>query len=190
MGNTTTHNINNVAKIEKHNVGDDLYRIYMKDGSILQYVYISNKISLLRLENYLRVPYSQKVTESEKTKIFEANKEKVSIRLLEHTFYFPETQETQRQGQGQYTQGQYTQGQKKQYRVPAREHFSKLYLSDMISYNKLVVHRVHFEALFNKVLSNDDEIYSDEFRTKWSNEKEKFLSILSGKIENFNKSKL
>lgn len=188
MGNTTTHNINNIAKIEKNNFGDDLYKIYMKDGTILQYVYIANKISLLRLENYLRVPYSQKVTESEKTKISEANKEKISIRLLEHTFYFPETQETQRQ----YTQGQgqYTQGQKKQYRTPAREHFAKLYLSDMMSYNKLVVHRVHFEALFNKVLENNDEIYSDEFRSKWNTEKDKFLNILNGKIENFHKSKL
>ena len=71
MGNTII-NIKDLAKIEKDLYLSNYYRITLKNGKY--YYSFINDISLLRLENYLHMPYSKVVSDQTKTAISKENK--------------------------------------------------------------------------------------------------------------------
>jgi hypothetical protein len=175
MGNTPIY-LNRIIKMEKGSRKGH-YNVFLKNGDIVQ-VPIDNPLCVLRIENYLRQPYSIEVDNHTKQKISEANKEKVPIVTPEYVFYFDDpfqvTSSFQNPAPVSHTSS----------------YVRKEYVSDMMAYNKLTVHRIHFEALFNDVLANKPEIYEKTFRDRWSQEKEKFLKSLTNKINNFNVSKL
>jgi hypothetical protein len=176
MGNTEI-SARNILKIEYNYSTID---IYMKDGTIERNVnynngFMDNKYQLNRLENYLGRKYSSHVDAQLDKKIKEANNERCPIRFLLHDIIFDDTNNDTNKNKNRNNN---TNNKRMEY------------FKDMMSYNKLTVHRVHFESMFNKVLANDESVYSQEFYDKWNTEKTNFLNNLKKKIDNFNQSKL
>lgn len=162
MGNTIL-NIKDLAKIEKNVFYTGHYKFIMKDGS--KYTsFITDDVSLLRLENYLHMPYSHVVSDKVKSQISQDNKAGVPIELSEVTFIFSDSQTIHRRP------------------VEIRN----TYIKDIIAYHKLMVHRGAFESMITKVLENKEEIYTQEFQDKFNNERDKFLELLKKKTGSFN----
>jgi hypothetical protein len=162
MGNRII-NIKDVAKVEKELFFDRYYRIILKNGSV--YFAFIDDIPLLRLENYLHMPYSKVVTDKVKSQISQDNKNGVPIELNEFTFVFQDP----------------NQSNSKKLAVNIRN----VYIRDIIAYHKLMVHRGAFESLITKVLENKEEIYTPEFEKRFNDERDKFLEILTKKTGAF-----
>lgn len=175
MGNRIV-SIKDVAKIEKEPFFNNYYRILLKNGS--SYSAFIDDIPLLRLENYLHMPYSRVVTDKVKTQISLDNKNCVPIELSEITFVFQEPTQSQTQNQGQNS--------KKKLAVNIRN----VYIRDIIAYHKLLVHRGSFESIITDVLENKEKIYTQEFQDRFNNERDKFLELLKKKTNAFTTSKL
>ncbi len=160
MGNKNINiNIKDILKIEKELFFNICYRIILKNGSI--YLASIEDFHLLRLENYLRMPYSKMVSDQTKLRISQDNKNGVPIVLSDITIVFKE---------------------------PTSQTYSNIkhtYIRDIIAYHKLLVHRGAFESIITKVLENKEEIYTQEFQNRFNTERDKFLELLKKKTETF-----
>lgn len=158
MGNTIfIEDIMDVSRTENY-----LY-IHNKDGSKYHYV-IDNEYQLARVFVYFNKHQNLKLSADLIKKIKEANNEKVPIKFLDGDIIFRKDQQTPQQ----------TWKQKST---------RSLFVYDMMKYNKLMVHNVHFTAMFNDVLANEPKIYTEEFITRWNTERQKFLDLLVKKID-------
>jgi hypothetical protein len=165
MGNRII-NVKDVAKLEKDIFFNNYYRIFLKNGSSYS-TFISDDFALLRLENYLHMPYSKVVSDKTKAQISQDNKNGVPIELSEITFVFDQPQQ---------------QGQNKKKLAPT---IRNVYVQDIIAYHKLLVHRGAFESMITKVLENKEEIYTQEFQDRFNAERDKFIELLRKKTGNF-----
>ena len=164
MGNRIT-NIKDVAKIEKELYFTNYYKIIMKNGSI--YLTFIDDGPLLRLENYLHMPYSKVVSDQVKSQISRDNKNGIPIELSDITFVFQDPVYNQQNGK----------------RLAVN--IKNVYIRDIIAYHKLLVHRGAFESLITKILENKEEIYTQDFQNRFNDERDKFLDLLKKKTGAF-----
>lgn len=174
MGNKLIF-IKDIAKIEKDPFFSGYYRIILKNGSV-QSTFIED-YPLLRLENYLHMPYSKIATDKTKAQISQDNKNGVPIELSDITFVFQDPSHPSHPSQN-----------KGKNKLPSS--IRNVYIKDIIAYHKLLVHRGTFESLVTKVLENKEEIYTPEFQERFNNERNKFIQLLIKKSEAFGTSKL
>ena len=163
MGNRII-NVKDIAKLEKDTFYSNYYRVLLKNGS--SYSAFMDDIPLLRLENYLRMPYSRVVSDKIKTQISQDNKKCIPIVLSDITFVFDEPED----------KPQNPNAPKK-----LAVNIKNVYIRDIIAYHKLLVHRGAFESMITKVLENKEEIYTQEFQDRFNNERDKFLELLKKK---------
>lgn len=166
MGNRIIH-VKDILTVEKLPFYSCYYRILLRDGTSCS-TFIIDDLPLLRLENFLHLPYSRVVSDKVKAQVSQDNKNSLPIELSEITIVFREPGNTQ--------------DQKKRLHSSVRE----IYVRDIIAYHKLLVHRGSFESLITKVLENKEEIYTQEFQDKFNNERDRFLEILKKKTGAFN----
>jgi hypothetical protein len=159
--------IKDLAKIEKDTFFNNYFRILLKNGN--SYSAFIDDYPLLRLENYLHMPYSKIVTDKTKAQISQDNKNGVPIELHEITFVFNDPNASS------------NPSQPRKLAASVRN----VYIKDLVAYHKLLVHRGAFESLITKVLENKEEIYTPEFQTRFNDERDKFLELLKKKTGAF-----
>jgi hypothetical protein len=137
--------------------------VHSKDGSTYRYI-INNEYQLARVFVYFNKHQNLKLSSDLIKKIREANNEKIPIKFLDGEIVFRKDQQNPQRTWDQNS--------------------TRLsFVHDMMKYNKLMVHNVHFTAMFNDVLANEPKIYTEEFITKWNTERQKFLDLLVKKID-------
>ena len=152
MGNITIRH-NEIVKIER--VFEGYYKIKLTNGNVHS-VHTKDYFNVLRV-----MLLTNQVTQFEDVQLAKTlNSKKVPIILDTVEIVFDSSYNSNSNSSG------------------SRNSF----IQDIIKYQKLTVHRVHFEALFEDVLKNNEKIYSKEFQEKWEKEKNDLIKNISGKL--------
>lgn len=149
------------------------YKFTLKNGEIIR-TWIYDEISILRIENSLHYPYSKVVSDKTKAEVSALNKSKKPVELDIITIVFDEPQTAN----GPSGPNGPTSNQN-------RLRLRNDYISDIINYHKLLVHRGTFDSIITKVLENKDEIYTPEFKKRFNDERDKFYDVLKNKTTKF-----